>query len=481
MNHRPRSRRALVAGALATTMLLPGSPPWPRRRQPRAPHAPTAPAPRRPAGSTASPHPTRSGSTARGVRRHRRLRHRRAAARLRQAARCDHRGRAARVRATDPARKIGTLFVNPADRRLRRPLAAAAEQFLTEDVRAGSTSSASTPAGPRRRAASASTAIARRRSAGSSARSRTWAPGSSRPLRPCPPASGTATACSTPSRGGQAARRRPQASAAPAGCLGVARVLDRAREPARTAIAALGEPHDDRRDQAGRPWDQPGRYGPASELVSGPCAPRLGVGPPASLRPAAPQELGEGARDAASAGRRPAGGRVASPRRRRARAAGSRPLGRSGQVRDRRPRATGGAPRAGRPDAPGSPAWTWASAPCASRTWTAQDETRTAARSPHHRRAVLVVGNYWDPATSSRPRARGPHAGPAAVVRPLGAHRVRHVRGVTRGRPVPTGRSRGGHGRPVTAPSGEDPRAGRRRPTSLPPVVPPLPGAAPRS
>lgn len=45
--------------------------------------------------------------------------------------------------------------------------------------------------------------------------------------------------------------------------------------------------------------------------------------------------------------------------------------------------------------------WTWASAPCASSTWTVRDED--AYRGPFTRRTenpVLVVGNYWDPATS---------------------------------------------------------------------------------
>jgi pimeloyl-ACP methyl ester carboxylesterase len=45
--------------------------------------------------------------------------------------------------------------------------------------------------------------------------------------------------------------------------------------------------------------------------------------------------------------------------------------------------------------------WTWASAPCASKTWTARDED-TYRASFRHRTAnpVLVVGNYWDPATN---------------------------------------------------------------------------------
>ena len=46
-------------------------------------------------------------------------------------------------------------------------------------------------------------------------------------------------------------------------------------------------------------------------------------------------------------------------------------------------------------------AWTWASVQCASATWTARDED--AYKGPFTRRTVapvLVVGNYWDPATN---------------------------------------------------------------------------------
>jgi pimeloyl-ACP methyl ester carboxylesterase len=45
--------------------------------------------------------------------------------------------------------------------------------------------------------------------------------------------------------------------------------------------------------------------------------------------------------------------------------------------------------------------WAWDSAPCASSTWTVRDED--AYRGPFNRRTsgpVLVVGNYWDPATN---------------------------------------------------------------------------------
>jgi hypothetical protein len=52
--------------------------------------------------------------------------------------------------------------------------------------------------------------------------------------------------------------------------------------------------------------------------------------------------------------------------------------------------------------APGfGPLWTWASAPCASNTWTVRDPG--AYRGPFTKRTsnpVLIVGSYWDPATN---------------------------------------------------------------------------------
>ncbi|GGM59829.1 hypothetical protein GCM10011608_51150 [Micromonospora sonchi] len=45
--------------------------------------------------------------------------------------------------------------------------------------------------------------------------------------------------------------------------------------------------------------------------------------------------------------------------------------------------------------------WTWLSAPCARDSWTVRDENRFTG--PFNRRTVspvLVVGNYWDPATN---------------------------------------------------------------------------------
>lgn len=52
--------------------------------------------------------------------------------------------------------------------------------------------------------------------------------------------------------------------------------------------------------------------------------------------------------------------------------------------------------------APGfGPLWTWGSAPCASNTWSVRDNDAYTASFTHRTFApVLVVGNYWDPATN---------------------------------------------------------------------------------
>jgi len=45
--------------------------------------------------------------------------------------------------------------------------------------------------------------------------------------------------------------------------------------------------------------------------------------------------------------------------------------------------------------------WTWSSSPCASKTWTAKDEDAYRGSFTHKTVSpVLVVGNYWDPATN---------------------------------------------------------------------------------
>ncbi len=48
--------------------------------------------------------------------------------------------------------------------------------------------------------------------------------------------------------------------------------------------------------------------------------------------------------------------------------------------------------------------WTWASSPCASKTWTAKDEDsyRGGFSAATSAPPVLVIGNKWDPATNYR-------------------------------------------------------------------------------
>lgn len=144
--------------------------------------------------------------------------------------------------------------------------------------------------------------------------------------------------------------------------------------------------------------------------------------------------------------------------------------------------------------APGfGPLWTWASAPCASSTWTVSDAT--AFRGPFNRSTanpILVVGNYWDPATN--------YAGAVAAASLLPNSRLLssdswghtaygtsrcvtnavdiYLLGTTL--PLPGARCRGDV-QPFTTPLDQPPMERRIAPSQpLPPVVPPLPGAAPR-
>ena len=99
-----------------------------------------------------------------------------------------------------------------------------------------------------------------------------------------------------------------------------------------------------------------------------------------------------------------------------------------------RPRAEDWVPASAAADAaaPGfGPLWTWASAPCASSTWTVRDED--AYTGPFTRRTaapVLVVGNYWDPATNYDGAVAAAGLLPAEqppVQRLVGPHGLRHV------------------------------------------------------
>ncbi|AEE44440.1 alpha/beta hydrolase [Cellulomonas fimi] len=142
-------------------------------------------------------------------------------------------------------------------------------------------------------------------------------------------------------------------------------------------------------------------------------------------------------------------------------------------------------------NAPGfGPPWTWASAPCASSTWTVRDEdayTGPFSRSSAH--PVLVVGNYWDPATN--------YDGAVAADAVLGSSRLLssdswgHTAYGTSacvtdavdaylldGTLPAEGTVCTGDVQPFADPAPQDRRAAPQR--SLPPVVPPLPGALPR-
>ncbi|KQY46441.1 alpha/beta hydrolase [Cellulomonas sp. Root137] len=138
------------------------------------------------------------------------------------------------------------------------------------------------------------------------------------------------------------------------------------------------------------------------------------------------------------------------------------------------------------------PMWTWASAPCASSTWTVRDEDAYAG--PFTRRTaapVLVVGNYWDPATNYDGAVTASSLLPNS--RLLSSDSWGHTAYGTsacvtdavdtyllRGRTPAAGTVCTGDVQPFTVPLGTaERRAAPDRP--LPPVVPPLPGALPRS
>ena len=142
--------------------------------------------------------------------------------------------------------------------------------------------------------------------------------------------------------------------------------------------------------------------------------------------------------------------------------------------------------------------WSWASAPCASRTWWVRDED--AYRGPFTTRTanpVLVVGNLWDPATN--------YDGAVTVAsllpnsRLLSSDSWGHTAYGTSecvtaavdtylltGRFPPVGTRCVGDAQPFATPLEPVPgepgtRSRTVDPGRLPPVVPPLPGALPRS
>lgn len=139
--------------------------------------------------------------------------------------------------------------------------------------------------------------------------------------------------------------------------------------------------------------------------------------------------------------------------------------------------------------------WTWSSSPCATTTWTARDED--SYRGPFTRRTaqtVLVVGNYWDPATNYAGAQRVSKLLPNS--RLLSSNSWGHTaygtsKCVTSSvdkylltTTVPAaGKVCIGDEQPFTlaldAPGFNQRRLAPQR--ELPPVVPPLPGALPRS
>lgn len=140
--------------------------------------------------------------------------------------------------------------------------------------------------------------------------------------------------------------------------------------------------------------------------------------------------------------------------------------------------------------------WTWASAPCASKTWTVRDED--AFRGPFtHRTAkpLLVVGNYWDPATnyagarkvsSLMPNSRllsndswghTAYGTSECVTKAVDSYllslKLPHVGTVCVGDDQP-------FSEPIPPPESDENRSVAPERSDLPPVVPPRPGATPR-
>ena len=147
--------------------------------------------------------------------------------------------------------------------------------------------------------------------------------------------------------------------------------------------------------------------------------------------------------------------------------------------------------------APGfGPLWTWTSAPCAARTWTVRDDDAYTGPFSHRTAVpVLVVGNFWDPATSYHGAVTAASLLPNS--RLLSSNSWGHTaygtsECVTRAvdrylltAAIPAPRARcTGDVQPFTErlahPGAPDARRSVPQQHPLPPVVPPLPGAVPR-
>ncbi|GEA87882.1 alpha/beta hydrolase [Cellulomonas cellasea] len=139
-------------------------------------------------------------------------------------------------------------------------------------------------------------------------------------------------------------------------------------------------------------------------------------------------------------------------------------------------------------------AWTWNSSPCANGTWTVRDEDAyTGPFTKVTANPVLVVGNYWDPATNYDNAVKVDRALPKS--RLLSSDSWGHTAYGTSacatdaidaylldGTLPAEGTLCVGDAQPFTTPL-DAPDAGARSAPQrgLPPVVPPVPGALPRS
>ncbi|MGS0686817.1 alpha/beta hydrolase [Nakamurella sp. GG22] len=137
--------------------------------------------------------------------------------------------------------------------------------------------------------------------------------------------------------------------------------------------------------------------------------------------------------------------------------------------------------------------WTWASAPCATSTWTVRDEdTYRGSFTSRTANPVLVVGNYWDPATNYQGAVNTSNLLPNS--RLLSSDSWGHTAYGTSAcvtdamdrylltRKVPAaGKRCVGDAQPFSDPLESPPQRRAQSGKQLPPVVPPLPGAVPRS